>query len=221
MAIATLNRNAIQNSPGQIFLLAAPTTVVGTTPSAIVKELYGKFYTDGDIRSTLTTTTPWAAIDKAGYKDKITAKEIKVELNDSPEEVIGYEVIDYEADLTIVDVDAQHMKDVLSASAAEVLTTVASATQAGRDTLIGGGQRYPNDYMLLYRFPSKKAPGEFNNILVPICNFTLKTDRENSKSKARELKINIRAKACYLLPDPTTGMPTLWLEDFVTNPKTA
>lgn len=221
MAIATLNRNAIQNSPGQIFLLAAPTTVVGTTPATIVKELYGKFYTDGDIRSALTSATPWAALDKSGYKDKISAKEIKVDLNDSPEEVIGWEVIEYEAELTILDVDAQHMKDVLSASAAQVLTLAASATQAGRDTLIGGGQRYPTDYMLLYRYPSKKCPGEFNNILLPRCDFALKTDRENSKSKARELKINIRAKAFSLLLDPTTGMPTLWLEDFVTNPKTA
>jgi hypothetical protein len=219
MAIATVNRNAIQNSPGHVYLLAAPTTVVGTTTATIVKELYGKFYTDGDIRGTLTSNVPWAVLDKSGYKDKITAKEIKIDPNDGPEELVGYEAIDYSGELTIFDVDVAHMKDVMSASAAQVLALVASVTQAGRDTLLGGGQRMPSDFMLLYRYPSKKCVGEFNNILVPCCNIVLDADRENSKSKARDLKVKIKAKPFSLLPDPTTAMPTLWLEDFVTNPK--
>lgn len=221
MAIATLNRNAIQNSPGQIFLVASPATLAGADLAAKVKALFGGFYVDGDIRNALTVTTPWAVLDKSGYKDKLQAKEIMADPNDGPEEVIGYEVIDYNSEVTIYDVDVQHMKDVLSASAAQVLTLAASATQAGRETLIGGGQRAPIDYMLLYRYPSKKVPGQFNNILVPRCNIVLDADRENSKGKARELKVKIRAKSFDLLLDPTTGMPTLWLEDFVTNPMMA
>ena len=219
MAIATFNRNQIQAAPGYLYLLATPASMVASTPAAQVKETYGKFYADGDIRLALTGgITPWAVLDKSGYKDKIQAKEIKIDSNDAPEEIIGYEAIDYSAEVTIYDVDVQHMKDVLSASAAQVLSLAASATQAGRETLIGGGQRSPVDYMLLYRYGSTKVPGEFNNILVPACNLVLDVDRENGKSKARDLKIKIKAKAYSLLPDPTTGLPSLWLEDTVINP---
>jgi len=219
MAIASFNRSQIQNAPGQLYLLASPTTMVGVTTVAQVKELYGKFYTDGDIRLALTGgIQPWAVLEKSGYKDKIQAKEIKIDPNDGPEEIIGYECIEYSGEITIFDVDVQHMKDVLSASAAQVLSLAASVTQAARETLIGGGQRSPSDFMLLYRYGSKKVPGEFNNILVPACNLVLDVDRENGKSKPRDLKIKIKAKGYSLLPDPTTGMPCLWLEDTVINP---
>lgn len=219
MAIATATRNQIQNAPGFIYLLPTPTSMVATLTAAMVKETYGKFYTDGDIRLALTGgIQPWAVLEKSGYKDKIQAKEIKIDSNDAPEEIIGYESIDYSAEITIFDVDVQHMKDVLSASAAQVLSLAASVTQAGRETLIGGGQRSPTDYMLLYRYGSKKVPGEFNNILVPCANLVLDVDRENGKAKARDLKIKIKAKAYSLLPDPTTGLPCLWLEDTVINP---
>ncbi len=220
MALATSNRNAIQAAAGQIFLLAALTTVVGTTADAIATELYSKFYTDGSIRGALAAgITPWAVLDKNGYKDKIQGKEIKIDPNDGPEETIGLEDISYTGEITIYDVDAQHMKDVLSATATNVLTLAASATQAGRETLIAGGQRILADYMLLYRYPSRKAPGEFNNILVPKCTIAINADRENSKGKARDLKVTINAKAFDLLLDPVTNLPSLWLEDFVINPK--
>lgn len=219
MAIATFNRNQIQAAPGYLYLLATPTSMVAVTTATQVKEMYAKFYADGDIRLALTGgITPWAVLDKSGYKDKIQAKEIKIDPNDGPEEIIGYESIDYSAEVTIYDVDVQHMKDVLSASAAQVLSLAASPTQAARETLVGGGQRSPVDYMLLYRYGSKKVPGEYNNILIPACNLVLDVDRENSKGKPRDLKIKIKAKAFSLLPDPTTALPTLWLEDTVINP---
>lgn len=222
MALATQNRNSIQAAAGQIFLLAAVTALAGADLAAKVKALYGNFYLDGDIRGALAAgVTPWAVLDKNGYKDKITGKEIKIDPGDGPEEVIGLEDIAYNGEITIYDVDAQHMKDVLSAAAANIISTAASATQAGRETLLAGGQRILADYMLLYRYPSRKAPGEFNNILVPKCTIAIDADRENSKGKARDLKIKLNAKAFDLLPDPITNLPSLWLEDTVINPKTA
>jgi hypothetical protein len=221
MALATSNRNAIQAASGQVFLAAALTALAGATTADKVKALYvAAGYADGDIRNDLTAgVTPWAVLDKNGYKDKITGKEIKIDPNDSAEETIGLEDIAYTGEITIYDVDVQHMKDVLSAAAANVISTVASATMAGRETLIAGGQRILTDYMLLYRYPSRKAPGEFNNILVPKCSIAINADRENSKGKARDLKITINAKGFDLLPDPATNLPSLWLEDFVINPK--
>lgn len=222
MSMATANRNSIQAAAGQIFLLPALTVLAGADLAAKVKTLYGSFYTDGDIRGALTgAMPPWAVLDKNGYKDKITGKEIKMDPNDGPEEVIGLEDISYNGEITIYDVDVPHMKDILSAGAANILTLVASSTQAGRETGIFGGQRNLVDAMLLYRYPSKKAQGEFNNILVPKCTIAIDADRENSKAKARDIKIKINAKAFDLLLDPVTNLPSLWLEDMVINPKTA
>jgi hypothetical protein len=221
MAIATKTKTSIQNSPGQVYLLASPTTVTATLTAGITKELFAKIFADGDIRGALVTSlSPWACIDKGGYKEKIQATEIKIEPNDGPEEVVGFQDLKYSAEFTLYDNDVDHMKDILSASAAEVLALAASATQAGRSTLLGGGQRYPTNYLLAYVYPSKRCPGENNTILVPACNLVIDTDRENGKSKTRELKIKVIGKPFDLLLDPTTGMPCVWLEDFVINPKT-
>lgn len=220
MAIATFNRKTIEAAAGKPYLLASPASLVGATLADKVKELFASFYADGDIRNALKGgVTPWAVLEKTGFKAKLQAKEIKVDPNDGPEEVIGYEAISYESEMTILDCDVQHTKDMLSASAAQVLSLVASATQAGRETLLGGGQRVPTDYMFLYRYPSRQIPGEFKNVLIPCCNLVLDTDAEYSKAKARELKIKIVAKDSGLLVDPTTGMGVLWLEDHVTTAK--
>lgn len=217
--VATLTRNSIQAAAGQIFLVPTPTTVVGATTAAIVTELYAKFFASGDTRMALASgITPWAVLDKNGYKDKIVAKEIKADPNDGPEFTVGWESIQYSSEITQLDCDAAHMVDILSAAAANLIATTASATQAGRQTFVGGGQRIPADFMLLYRYPSRRAAGEFNSILVPAAQISLNADRENSKSKVRDLKINITAKPFDLLPDPVTGFGTLWLEDTVINP---
>lgn len=222
MTFATQNKDAIQNAPGYLYILAAPTTVTATTTEDIINELYEKFLADGDIRGALKAgTKPWAVVNKDGYKEKVSAKELMAEPNVGSDFVAGYESIDYEAEVTILDDDVDHLKDVLSASAAQVLSLSASATQAARQTLIGGGQRFPADLMFLYRYPSRKAPGEFCHTLVPCANFKFATDREKSRGKLKELKVTIVAKDFDLLLDPTTGLPTKWLEDTVTNPKTA
>jgi len=217
MAIATFNRKALEASAGKAYLLASPTTVVGVTTAAIVKELFGAFLADGDIRLALKAgITPWAVLDKNGFKAKLKAKEIKVDPNDGPEEIIGFEVIEADGELTIYDTDVQHMKDILSASAAQVLALAASATQAGRETLLAGGQRIPTDYMFLYRYPSRQVPGEFRHILIPRCQIVLDADVEYSKSKAKDLKVKLNVLPFDLLPDPTTGFGVCWLEDYVT-----
>jgi hypothetical protein len=222
MALATQNKAAIQNAPGHLYIMASPTAVVGVTTAAIIKELFGKFLVDGDIRGPLLEgILPWAVVNKDGYKEKISSKELKSEPNAGSDNVVGYEYIDYTAEITIEDDDVAHLKDVMSASAAQVLALVASATQAGRSTIIGGGQRFPTDYMFLYRYPSKQVPGEFIHTLVPVANFSFDTDREKSRGKIKSLKLKITAKDFDLLLDPTTGLPTKWLEDYVTNPKTA
>lgn len=205
MALGTVNANAIQNAPGYLYLLASPTTMVGVTTAAQVKELFAYFLADGDIRLALKGgVTPWATVNKDGYKYKPSAKKLTVEPNVGSDYVGSYESIDFTAEFTVYEADVQHMKDVMSATTAQVPQIVASATQAGRDTLIGGGQRYPTDYMLLYRYPSKQVSGEYRHVLIPAANFDLDLDIERSKGKLGELKLKIVAKDFALLPDPST-----------------
>ena len=217
MALATFNRNAIQAAAGQIFVVATPATLVGATVALKVTELFALFYTSGDSRSSLKGgVTPWAVLDKNGFKAKVVTKEIKNDPNDGPEEVIGWESVSSNAEITIYDVDVDHLKDILSATAAQVLATASGAGVAGRSTLLAGGQRTPTDYCLLYRYPSKKYPGEFRNVLIPACTLSLDGDTEYSKGKAIEAKIKVDAKAFSLLLDPSTNLPVVWLEDTVT-----
>ena len=217
MSIASFNRKAIQAAGGKVYLAATPSSTTGSTPAAIVKELFGEFYADGDIRNALASdVVPWSVMEKSGFKAKVKGKDILIDPNNGPEEAIGFEAIGYDAELTIYDVDAQKMKDVISASVNQVLTTVKSATQAGRETLLGGGQRISLDYMLLYRYPSKQVSGEFNNVLIPACNILVDTDTDYTKTKARDLKIKIKAKDSGLLTDPDTSNGVIWLEDYVT-----
>lgn len=221
MALATFNKNAIQAQGGTVYIVASPATVVGSTTAAIVKELFALFYSDGDYRTTLTASA-WTTINNTGFKAKITQKPIKINPNNSAEYVMGYEDIGMEAEIEFHDVNVDHMKDLMSASAAEVLALTASTYQAGRSTLLGGGQRYPTAYALLYRYPSKAYPGEYNHVLIPRCTFDMDgSDREYSKSKASTLKVKITAEGFELLADPTTGNPVVWLEDTVTAAKTA
>lgn len=218
MALATFNRNAIQAAAGQIFVVATPATLVGATVALKVTELFALFYANGDTRNTLKGgANPWAVLDKSGFKAKIVTKEIKIDPNDGPEEVIGWESVAHNSEITILDVDVDHLKDVLSATAAQVLATASAAGVAGRSTLLAGGQRNPVDYALLYRYPAgKKYPGEFRNILIPCCTLSLDGDTEYSKGKAIEAKIKVDAKAFSLLLDPSTNLPVVWLEDTVT-----
>jgi hypothetical protein len=217
---AVFNNKAIQASLGMLYLLPTPTTVVATTTPGIVKELFENFYVDGDIRQVLKPTSkPWARLDANGFKAKIEQKPIKVNPNDGPEFICNYEDIGYTAESMLLDVDADKLADILSAVSGQILTTVKSATQAGRTTILGGGQTNLNRYIALYRFESRQAPGEFRNVLIPACTLLADGDTEYSKTKARTLKVKITAEASELLLDPITGKGVVWIEDYVTAPK--
>lgn len=219
MTIATYNRKAIQAQGGTVYLVASPTTVVGVTTAAIVKELFALFYSDGDYRTTLTATA-WTNINSTGFKSKISQKPIEVDPNNSAKFAIAYEDVGYEAEVEFHDVDVNHLKDVLSASAAQVLALTASVYQAARSTLLAGGQRSPTSYALLYRYPCAGYTGEYQHVLIPSCTLSMDgADREFTKSKASTLKVKIIAEGFPLLPDPTTGNPVVWLEDTVTAAK--
>ncbi len=217
---AVFNNKAIQASLGMLYLLPTPATVVATTTPTIVKELFENFYVDGDMRLALKPgSKPWARLDSAGFKAKIEQKPIKVNPNDGPEFICNYEDIGYVAETQLLDVDADKLADILSAVAAQILTTPKSATQAGRTTILGGGQTNLTRFIALYRFESRQVPGEFRNVLIPTCTLMADGDTEYTKTKARTLKVKITAEASELLLDPVTGKGVVWVEDYVTQAK--
>ena len=222
MATATFNRKAIQAAPGYLYLVPTPSTVVATTPEAIVKELLENFVVDGAIRGALKAgVKPWRVLDSNGMNTNIKQAPIVVKSNDAPDETVGYEDVAWEGDTTVLDVDVKGFKDLLSAAAGQVLTIVASATQAGRETILGGGQRNVTTYLALYRYESREFPGEFRHVVVPAIVFNLDGASPMSKGKARELKVKFKAQDSGLLYDPVTGKPVMWFEDYVTAAKTA
>ncbi len=217
---ATFNRKAIQAAPGYLYLVPTPASVVATTPATIVKELLENFLVDGTIADTLKAgIKPWKVLDANGLNATIKQTPVVVKSNDAPDEIIGYEDVSFDGDTTVLDVDVQGFKDLLSAAASQVLTTVKSITQAGRDTLLGGGQRNVTSYLGLYRYESREFPGEFRHVLILGMVFNLDGASPLSKGKARELKVKFKAQDSGLLYDPVTQKPVLWVEDYVTAAK--
>lgn len=216
---ATFNRQAIQAAGGQVFVAPVPATVVGTTTAAIVKELWAKFFLDGDVRGPLIEgTKPWTIPTANGFKTKLESKTLTQQLCTGDKITLGRENVDFEAELTVPDYDPQHLKDLLSASAGHILTLVKSPTQDGRETFLGGGQRAVVNFMVLYRFPGK-LPGTFRHILLLNAAPSVDGDVEHNYNKPREAKAKFMCEPFDLLPDPDTGLGVKWMEDYVTELK--
>lgn len=217
---ATFNSKAIQASAGFFYLALVPATVAGLTANAIVKELLEVFLEDGDKRDLLKAgIKPWARLEAAGFKAKVEQKPVKVKPDNGPEFILSNEEIAWSAELPVLDCDVDKLKDILSAVSSQVLTTAKSTTQAGRTTILAGGQTNVNRYMGLYRFESRQVPGEFRHVLVLSCTLNTNGDTEYASSKARQLKVTVTAEASDLLLDPSTGRGVVWVEDYVTEAK--
>lgn len=217
---ATFNSKAIQAAAGFFYLAPVPTSVVATTPTGIVKELLETWLVDGDKRDTLKPgIKPWARLEAAGFKAKAEQKPVKVKPDNGPEYIIGYEEIGFSAELPVLDCDAAKLTDILSAVTSQVLTLVKSPTQAGRTTVLAGGQTNANRYMGLYRYESREVPGEFRHVLVLVCTLATSGDRVYNASKALQMTVTVTAEASELLLDPATGRGVVWVEDQVTAAK--
>lgn len=222
MTLATYNRNSIQAAGIQIYLALTPLTVVGSTTAAITKELFELFLVDGDKRDALKPgLQPWTTPTDAGFKATVEAKKMQQRLANGALLTLGYETVDYKAEMNIPDVDPKHMRDILSGLSSHLLTLVKSATQAGRETFLGGGQQSIQRYALLVRFPSAAFPGEFRHCLIPACTLSPEGDVTHTYNKPRDLKVKVDAEPFDLLPDPATGKGVLWLDDLVTDAKGA
>lgn len=217
MAISTIDATLIQTAPGRIFLAPAITSVTGATFAQKIDSIFATFYTDGVARKTLTANTPWAAITSDGLKAKLKQEAVTFDGNDGPPFPVGYQHLSAEAEVTVADLSADKLSEMLSGTANALLTFAAATGKAGRKTVALGGEAYPTLYTMMYQYPSKKFVGEYEHVLIPFATFEVDTDYELSKKSVRQAKIKITALAnSALLLNPDTGRPVYWIEDRVT-----
>ena len=220
MPLSNINKLAVQASPGSLYIAAAPTTFVGATLTLKLDELFALFYTTGAERKALKAgANPWAVLDASGFKAKLKQEPVTFDGNDGPPVTISYQHLSAEAEVMIADLTADKLQEMLSNTANAQIATVASATQAGRETNAHGGEVYPTLYTFMYRYPSRQFAGEFDHVLIPFGTIEVDTDYELSKKSVRMAKCKIVANSSDLITNPDTGRPVYWIEDRATAPR--
>jgi hypothetical protein len=218
VAISTVDASYIQAAPGQLYLIAAPSSVAGADLAAQIETLFDLFY-DAPVtaRYVMTSNTPWAALSADGFKAKLKQVPVEFDPNDGPKYTVGYQHLEATAEVTIADVSATKLAEIMSVAALGLVTTAAGASIAARTTVALGGESAPNLYTALYRYPSKKVANEFDNVLIPFCTFEIDTDYELSKKAVRQAKLTLKANSNGgLVWNRATGRPVYWIEDRAT-----
>jgi hypothetical protein len=220
MAISTTNALAIQAAPGQLLMVAAPTTVTGATLALKIDTLYSLFYTTPSTRTIAGTkvgVAQWALLTADGFKAKLKQEPITFDPNDGAPYTVGYQFLSAEAEVTIADLTADKLMKLTSNSADAQILTAAASGIAGRSTNAHGGESAPVMHSFLYRYPSREFPGQLDHVLIPFGTIELDTDYELSKKSLRIAKVKITAcPNVALLANTSTGKPIIWIEDRAT-----
>lgn len=212
MAISTSDALSVQTAAGQLYLFASPTTFAGSTLADKVKELFALLYTDGEKKQVLNSVSPWAVLNAEGLKCKLKQEAVKFDPNDGAPYTIGYQHLAAEVELTINDLTADKLQEILSNTANAQITTAAGVDTPGQETNAHGGEMAPTVYTLIYRYPSRKVAGQFDHVLVPFGVFEVDSDYELSKKGIRSLKVKVSAQADSRLVNPDTNRAVYWIE---------
>lgn len=220
MSISGINSLAIQAAPGQLLVIAAPTALAGATLALKLDALYQLFYTlstKRTIAGTLGSVSPWAILTADGFKAKLKQEPITFDPNDGAPYTVGYQHLAAEAEITIADLTADKLQELLSNTADAQIKQTAAALAAGRSTNAHGGEAAPVQYSFLYRYPSRQFPLELDHVLIPFGTIEVDTDYELSKKALRQAKVKITANPnAAILTNPTTGRAIVWIEDRAT-----
>lgn len=213
MALSTNNKLAVQTAAGQLYLFAAPTTFVGSTLAAKIKELFALLYTDGDKKQSLNPgLKPWAVLNAEGLSATLKQEPVQFDPAEGAPFTIGFQHLTAEAEITINDLTADKLQEILSNTAnAQVKITAASGTP-GQSINAHGGEVAPSLYTIIYRYPSREFPGQFDHALIPFGEFVLDGDYKLNKKDVRAMKVKVTATADQNLTNPDTGKPVYWIE---------
>lgn len=221
MAISTVDAAYIQAAPGQLYLALPPAdgTVTGAADLAAQIELFYTLFYSAPItaRWVIGSNLPWASLSADGLKAKLKQVPIEVDPNDGPKYTIGYQHLEASAEITINDLSAEKLAEMMSVAALAITTTAAGASIAGRKTVAMGGESAPILYTAMYRYPSKKVANEFDHVMIPYCTFEVDTDYELSKKAVRSAKLILKANSNGgKVWNRATGRPVIWIEDRAT-----
>lgn len=216
MALSSINKLAIQASPGQLYIVAAPASFVGSTLTAKLKELFDLFYSDGDSRKTLIATSPWGALNADGLKGKLKQEPVKYDPIDGPPTTVSFQHLEASAEAMIHDLTAEKLQDILSGTTNAQVAIASGVGKAARKTNAHGGEAYPTVYSFLYRYPSRQFAGEYDHVLIPFGVIEVDGEYELSKKGLRAMKVKITAESSANLVNPDNGRLVYWIEDRVT-----
>jgi len=221
VAISTVDANYIQAAPGQLYLAAPPSdgSVTGAADLAAQIELFYTLFYSAPITSrwVIGSNLPWASLSADGFKAKLKQVPIEYDPNDGPKYTIGYQHLEASAEITIGDVSAEKLAEMMSVAALAIQTTAAGAAIAARKTVAMGGESAPTLYTAMYRYPSRKVANEFDHVMIPYCTFNVDTDYELSKKSVRAAKVTITANSNGgKVWNRATGRPVYWIEDRAT-----
>lgn len=218
MALATINQNFEKIGKVELFLAEYPVAgYTGATLTDKIENVYELFYSDGTARKALKAGTyVWGNINEGGVALKFKGNTVENDTMLGSKHPVGYSSFSAELEGSINDVDANHMKDIISALSGSVLTTTAATGIAGRTTIMIGGQQALKKYALLLRSVNPSITGEFDNYLFPRVVMDLDSDLKFEKGKVLELKFKITALYDQTFLDPDTGLPAIGFMDTVT-----
>lgn len=221
MTISTNTQMAVQTAPGQLYLFNAPTTFVGATLSLKISELFALLYTDGAKKETLNAVSPWAVLNAEGLTTKLKQEPVNFDPADGPAYTIGYQHLSAEMEVTVNDLTAAKLQEILSNTANAKLDITATVTQGAQSITAHGGEVGPNIYTLIYRYPNRQFPGYYDHVLLPFGTFEVDADYKLNKKDVRAMKVKVKANTNSLLTNPDTGRPVYWIEHRTTSVKSA
>lgn len=154
----------------------------------------------------------WGSLTGDGFKPKYKQEPVDVDPNDGPKFNLAAMDLLISGEFSIYDLNVDHIQDVLSSTSGQRVDVSASSGKAGRSRLGVGSERVLNKYLLIYRMPSVKFPGEFDHLIVPRATISLDTDIPLAKSKEAILKVAFSAQAepCLISPDNGELCTGIW-----------
>lgn len=203
---------ALGNGIGPLIWTAPPASPVFAD---YINGFLQRIYTDPIGAKTLLPTMGWwANLTADGFKLKLKQGTVDVDPHDGPKFNLSAYELAVSGEFTVYDVNVDHLMDALSSTSGQRVTIAASTGKAGRDRLGVGSERGLNRYVLIYRMPSVKYPGEFDHFVVPRATIMVDADFQLAKNKEVTVKIGFAAQAEPCLISPDNGELCTALFDF-------
>ena len=209
MALATINQSCkIVGSSMELYLFpyAGPFTGTGSTSlTAALTAMYALLYTTPATKTGLIGTQ-WALLDSSGVSFKYKADVVDADTNALGKVPAGYGPPEITIDGQLIDVNADHIFDIFSATANEEVPTAASSSVYGSKAVAIGSARRVQYLSGIIRWLSPTVTGgpvtAWDHIVLPCLTITPEVDLKLNRKDNTVAKFTFR-----VLPDLTILSP--------------